>query len=107
MVRATGLAPAPVIGVTWPGLVGVVFARIFADLFIQAAIDYEGGRPPRPEAAPGLRAGPSRHRPRSLSLVQPGGSFGNPRQSGSAIVVVRVAIGLSSAWLFCHCLGER
>ena len=100
MVRALVLRGAGVGALA--GLIAFVFARIFAEPVIQAAIDYEGGRarrrrrwPPRPGSPP------SAEEPELFSrAVQ--GNLG----IGVGMILFGVAIGLFFAVAFCMAYGR-
>jgi predicted cobalt transporter CbtA len=100
MVRALVLRAAGIGALA--GLVAFVFARIFAEPLIQAAIDYEGGRA-EAEAALAAAAGqpPSVEEPELFSrAIQ--GNLG----MGLGMIVFGVAIGLFFAVAFCMAYGR-
>jgi len=100
MVRALVLRGAGVGALA--GLIAFVFARIFAEPLIQAAIDYEGGRA-EAEAALAAAAGqaPSAEGPELFSrAVQ--GNLG----IGVGMIAFGVAIGLFFAVAFCMAYGR-
>jgi predicted cobalt transporter CbtA len=100
MVRALVLRGAAIGALA--GLVAFVFARIFAEPLIQAAIDYEGGRA-EAEAALAAAAGqaPSGEEPELFSrAVQ--GNLG----IGVGMIAFGVAIGLFFAVAFCMAYGR-